>query len=148
MELRIINLTKLLAMAALLATGLNSCVEKQKGTEIVEKDTKGNIVADYDLKTKNNEVVADINPTEAEKEAFKNRFQNESFEIDNKLESLKSKIRKAGKKADEKTSNRIDSFERERKSFDLQSDEHYLEARWEKFRDKVNAAIDSLDKNI
>ena len=148
MKLKIINLTISFTITALLTISVISCVEKQKSTEIVEKDTAGNVVADYDLKAKNSEIVADVKSTDSEKEAFKNRFQNESKEVDNKLENLKLKVNKMGKETKHVAYRTIDSLKSEKRSFNLERNEHDVEVRWGKFRDKVNAAVDSLNQKI
>ena len=76
------------------------------------------------------------------------KAREESQEIEAKLKVLKEKSKIKGGKAKEDINQEIDKLDNERKELFTDSTSDQAKEKWEKFKDKVKNAADSLDKKI
>ncbi|MBX9851606.1 MAG: hypothetical protein K2X86_07580 [Cytophagaceae bacterium] len=76
------------------------------------------------------------------------KAKEESKEIEAKLEVLKEKAKSKSGKAKEDINQQIDKLNQERKDLVSDSTGDQAKEKWEKFKDKVKNAADSLDKKI
>lgn len=134
----IVKFSEIFALTSLLT--IYSCSQnKQASEEIVTKDTAGNKVSDYEIQ---------VRQSDETRIASQNQFNSESEAIKTKLENLKEKISQKGKKVNKDIAERIDRLDQERKEFKPEINEEGLKARWENFKTRVNAEVDSLDKRM
>lgn len=132
------HFTQTAIAAGILFFSLSSCEQSTNTTEIETRDTEGNKVSEYKLVTE----------SDSGKVAYRTNFQEEVNTVRIKLDSLQVKARKGTKKIGKKMDESISELNQEFTTFKDGLKDEEFKAKWEKFKDKVDAAADSLDKRM
>lgn len=95
-------------------------------------------------------IVADTVEVEQERDTinWEKRIDEETAAMEARYDSLKVKAKKRGKQVEEEVDQVIESLNKERKEISEGNTSEKIEAKWEKFKEKSEAVIDSLDKRI
>ena len=117
---------------------LSSCDEKQtsKETTIIENDSlsmrsEETTVKEYKYNTD-----------------YKIKVKQESEEFKNKLQQLKERAKQKSGQAKSDLDESIDKIENLRKNFDVDRAGENMKEDWKEFKERMNNAIDSLEKKI
>jgi hypothetical protein len=111
----------------------SSCEKKR-----TEADYKDTVIRRDTIAVNNQEETSD----------WKTKMKEESRDIDIRIDSLRAKAKRKGKKAEKEMNLAIDNLKREKEHVSSSDTGDKAKENWEKFKEKSKAALDSLEKKF
>lgn len=96
-----------------------------------------------DTIVKRDTIVKDTSSTD-----WKSKMEEEGRNMQVRFDSLKAKAKRKGPKAEKEFNEAMDKINRERKELSSGNTDEKAKEKWEKFKDRTKAAVDSLEKKF